>query len=141
MRVHIEQVPEVFDWVAARGQCSSPQMFLLLTERVKSDVALMKARLQNTNQTLTYTQVSDDAVVVAKERHEGGYMFGGRNVMLKRIPAGVQVDAKASEGAEERMFVALVILSSDGRCRYEIDREPMELWQVSKRALENLFFS
>jgi len=39
------------------------------------------------------------------------------------------------------LFEAKASLGFEGRCRYEVEGQPLELWQVSRKALEDLFFA
>jgi hypothetical protein len=136
----MEKIPETFDWVDARAKCSTEQMFSLLVERVTSDVESMKARIGSSHR-LTFNRIADDKVIVANERIEGGFAFNGRNVMFQRTKGGIVVDTEAQKGPGRALFTASVSLGPEGRCRYEVDGQPLELWQVSRKALEELFFS
>lgn len=137
----MEKIPEVFDWVTARGECSVGRMFVLLMERVESDVAQMQALLDTKRRRLTFNKVADDKVIVANEQVGVGHVFGGTGVMFKRTPSGVVVDIKTRNGPERILFEARLSLGLEGRCRYEIDGHAVELWQVSRKAMEDLFFS
>lgn len=138
----MEQIPETFDWVTARAKCSAEQMFILLVERIESDVTLMRDRLDKARYVVTLNKVAADKVIVAKQYTEGGRAYGGRNVMLKRTHSGITVDRlTAHETEPQPLFEASVFLGPEGRCRYEVSGQALELWQISRKALEDLFFS
>lgn len=136
----MDKVPEVFDWVTARGNCSVAQMFVLLAERIESDVKAMQAHLADSRQVLTFNRVADDKVIVSKQIKEGGFVFDPRNVSFERSQSGISVFTAGKDG-KRALFDANVSLGPEGRCRYEVGDQPLELWQVSRRALEGLFFS
>jgi hypothetical protein len=135
----MDKAPEVFDWVTARAECSAPQMFLLLIERVESDVKAMQARLDSGYQ-ITVNKVADDKFIVSKRHNEGGFAFGGHAVVVERTTSGIVAQLTNSQGTKQPFFSAKVLLGPDGRCRYEVSGEALELWQVSRMALEDLFF-
>jgi hypothetical protein len=78
---------------------------------------------------------------VAIEQIEGNFVFGGSGVMFKRTESGIVVDMETKGKPGRVLFEARAALGFEGRCRYEIDGQPLELWQISRRALEDLFFS
>ena len=136
------KVPETFEWVPARAKCSAEQMFTLLGARIESDAVAMKEQLKNTNYQVGFKKVAADSFVVSKQYLESGFSFKGRNVLVKRTATGIAVDALdiQKESSPRPLFEASVSLGLDGICRYEFDGQPLELWQVSKKALEDLFF-
>ena len=50
------------------------------------------------------------------------------------------VESESPSHERSPMFKAVARLQDDGRCRLEVDGAPVHVWQVSKRALEGLFF-
>jgi hypothetical protein len=135
----MDKAPEVFDWVTARAGCSAPQMFILLTERPESDVRAMQVRLGSGYQ-IKVNKVSDDKFIVSKLHNEGGFAFGGHAVVVERTTSGIVAQLTNSQRTKQPFFAAQASLGPDGRCRYEVSGEEMELWQVSRKALEDLFF-
>ena len=136
----MKQVPEVFDWVTARVECSVGRMFVLLTERVESDVTLMQAHVDKARRRLTFNRVADARFIVAVEQIDGNHVFGGRGVMFKRTNSGIVVDMKVSNKPDQVLFEAKAALSVEGKCHYEVAGQSLELWQVSRKALEDLLF-
>jgi hypothetical protein len=137
------EIPETFDWVPARAKCSAAEMFALLVMRIESDVTVRQDQLKNTNYVFSVKKIAADSVVVARQYIERGVSFRGRNVMFKRTPMGMAVDALVvdQETSPRPMFTASVSLGPEGRCRYVVDGQPLELWQVSQKALDGLFFN
>lgn len=128
----MKEVPQVFDWVTARSQCSALALFTMLVETVDSDVKAMNAlgRIRVECNRITQTKV-----VVARLTDDGD---ATGTVILERTQTGMR--ARYGAPSEAPLFDAVPSLQDDGRCRYEIDQAPHELWQVSRRALEGLFF-
>lgn len=55
--------------------------------------------------------------------------------------SGIEVEVEDERPARgEPLFTASVRMGDDGKCRLVIGDEEVKLWQVSKRALEPLFF-
>lgn len=139
----MESILETFDWVPARAKCSAEHMFTLLVARIESDVNAMQSCLDQSRYVLTLNKTAADRMIVAKQTVEGGRAYGGRNVMFKRTPSGVAVDTLTvhRETEPRPLFEATIALGPEGRCHYEVSGQPLELWQVSRKALEDLFFS
>ncbi len=116
-------------------------MFGLLMERVKSDVMAMQAYVDKTRRRIALNKIAGDRFIVAVEQIEGNQVFGGRGVMFKKTSSGIVVDAKGSNRADRALFEATVGLGVEGRCRYEVAGQSLELWQVSRKALEDLLFA
>jgi hypothetical protein len=107
-------------------------MFTLLVETVDADVKAMQAIAPDT---VALNQPAPTKIVVV--RKEGTEPIAG--IVFERIATGVVV--RESSQRATTLFVAKLSLAADGRCRYEVDGTALELWQVSRRALEDLFFS
>jgi hypothetical protein len=133
-----EPVPETLDWVTIRGTCSVEHLFRLLAETVDSDVKVMQERLNGSGLLLDCQTVSRSKVVVSKMNIASG-ITSGPNVVFEFTRAGITAQTNP-EG--KRLFLAKPSFSATtGKCKLEIDGHLLELWQVSRRALEDLFFS
>lgn len=133
----IEIVPKTCDWVTRRAECSVEKLFLLLVEVVESDVKVMHARSLPHGPSFTTNKPTSGKLVVMKMFPDS--TIAG-NVVFERTIGGIEVRMLKRARDEQALFTAKPSLSAEGECRLEIDYLPMELWQVSRRALEDLFF-
>jgi hypothetical protein len=125
-------VPETQDWVSCRAKCSLPSMFALLSEVIDSDVKAANANKLGDFRVSTPTDFK--RVVIREGESPRGVVFE-----LTRTEITVR-DTSPSGPAKHPTFFAAATLGVDGKCRLSIDGASMELWQISKRALEPLFF-
>jgi hypothetical protein len=132
----MENVPKTLDWVKARAECSLEHLFMLLREVVDSDVKAMQARKADHRRDFSLGDPNQSKFVVSKAA-EGEQPF--RGVIFERASQGIRVMSATRTGFEE-MFVAKPSLDVAGSCRLEVGGQPLELWQVSRKALEDLFF-
>ncbi len=130
----MDQIPEIFDWVTARAKCSIDRMFALLVETVDSDVKAIKAAGSDGGG-FELNRVSQSKVVVIRNDATGQTIEG---VVLEKTRNDIQI--RKSEIHAKPYIVAKVTLGPDGRCRFEVEGETLEPWQVSRRALEDFFF-
>jgi hypothetical protein len=129
-----ESVPKTLDWVKARTECSIERLFLLLIEVLRADVQSIQARSQGSTK-YTLDVPTDSSAAVIKEEDMGG-IRDRDGVVFRRTTSGIV----ARTAKNEVLFTAKPSLAINGDCRLEIDGQPLELWQVSRRALEPLFF-
>src|ERR1035437_9858872 len=86
------KVPETWDWIRSRSECSIQQMFTLLVQRIESDVKDMEAlaRARQAGSVFTLNRVSDRQAIVGRKDDMGG-VFQGRGVAFERIDNSVRV--------------------------------------------------
>jgi hypothetical protein len=126
---------EDFNWVVARCECSPNQVFETLKSQVKSDVEEREASLtqeQKLRYRFSFMPGRNDFSVLV----EGAGNIHGA-IKFGLTETGIVVFNE--QGME--MFGADVTISDDGECKLKIDGEEKDLWQVRKKALEQLFFS
>jgi hypothetical protein len=126
----------LFDWVKARAECSLPHLFGVLGEVVDSDVkAIQKIK---PDMKFTFSKPTATKVIVGKTWDAGGFS-SAESIVFELVDAGIAVKQGPTE---KRLLIARPTLDLDGECRLAIDgeRDGLELWQVSRRALEALFF-
>lgn len=128
-----EQFPSEMDWVSARLKCSVDGLLAQLRERAATDARTMQRLMEGSGVVWFVTPVSGRKFVAS--RHDGAF-----NVVFQADDSGIHVD---TGNANERtlLFSAKPSFGPTGNCRLEIDGVPLELWQVSQRALEGLFFN
>ena len=127
----------MFNWVKARSECSLERVFLVLSEVVASDV---KAR-QGLHDGAEYDHTRrDHKIIVSRTRDFGGGIKEAEGVVFERIKGSITVAAVDPKGNEVPLFAATPSLAPDGDCKLEVNGDSLELWQVSRKALEPLFF-
>jgi hypothetical protein len=131
------QIPKAFDWVNARFDCSLPCTFRLLADVVDSDVKAIQARVADA--TFTINRPTDsDKFIVSKTWNTAGFP-SGESIAFELLRRGISVkDVRTGK----QLFFAVPELTEAGDCKLHIEGEPnlLELWQVSRKALEALFF-
>ena len=131
-------MPEAsFDWVTARAECSAEQMFARLFDRVQADAQAIQARCGGGLE-IKFTR-STGKFGVSKRYDTSQGVVGGEGVLFEMTADGVAVVRVNPDGVRQTQFEASVQLDATGRCRY-VCQEPQELWQISRMALEPLFF-
>ena len=122
-----------FDWVKARAECSTTEMFNKLRLQVQKDVERWKALKVNSELKISM----DNEAGVFAVSVEGVAVYRGVRFILAED--AIVVDGIAPE---KRMFLASVTLSDDGECRLKITGKEKEydLWQFRKLALEWVLF-
>jgi hypothetical protein len=135
-----ESVPAVFDWVTARSKCSLKALFRLLVEVVESDTAVARGGLVPHAVEVKVNRLTEQKILVSVLRTVSGFAESS-GVMLELQSSDLVVTAVSPGGASDKaLFTGSARLWPDGQCRFEVNGHPLELWQVSQRALEHLFF-
>lgn len=122
-----------FNWVEARANCSLGNIFQILSEVVDSDVKAMNG-LHLTNLTFSLSSEAMRKIVVIRGRRRLETTVEVK-VVFELLPDRIKV----SQGSE-LVFFAVPSLSEEGECLLDVDGETLRLWQVSRKALESLFF-
>lgn len=136
----MSEVPTRLDWVAARAECSLPAIFLALAEVVQSDVESISRRVPTSTARFVFSRPTDLKLLVAKTWDAGG-VPDGDGIVFELVPDRV-IRVRTSRGSQD-LFACQPALQPDGACKLTVDGErgaPLELWEVSRRALERLFF-
>jgi hypothetical protein len=118
------------DWVRARAKCSLQAVFALLRESVDSDI-----------KTFNEVQPADNPVVLNSQR--------GKMIVARMGPTGIgenivfeleRSHITVRRGLEAVLFTAKPRLDDNGDCILDVNDQPLQLWQVSRKALEDFFF-
>ena len=129
-----ERKPDNFDWVKARADCSSAEIFTRLRMAITDDVEKRIALRKQSGTWFKFVASSDTRfAVVAEEpiiRTSKTVMFTVANGQIK-----------ATDGEGKDIFVGRPTLGDDGECRLKIGEASFDLWQIRKMALEDLFFN
>lgn len=120
------------DWVSARFYCSLQAVFETLAEVIKTD-AEVASKLFAPDRTFKVTVQPQKIIVVRAEREAGT----PSSIVLELSALGITVK-KGRSG--EPVFDARPVMNEEAECMLEVDDRPLKLWQVSRKALEDLFF-
>jgi hypothetical protein len=122
---------EEVNWVKARSECSLKRTFQTLSEVVDSDVKTANGLgLQAVG---FHAAFQHNRIIVRREENDDEL----RSVVFELSSAAIFV----REGQSKEMFSAKPRLSETGECLLEVDGQLYKLWQISQRALEDLFFA
>jgi hypothetical protein len=110
-------------------------LFRLLYEVVDSDVKAARIVRPDAG-TFELKKLSDTKFLVSRTREAG---IAVDVVVFELLGGKIAI----GHGQNSTMFMATPSLLSDGECRLEVagEPEPLELWQISRKALEDLFFA
>lgn len=124
--------PPDFDWVKARSECCAVEVFEKLKGLVQRDVTAINERRKGESVYFKFIPGNSNRFSVAA-MHEMDFQ-------RKNVDFTLANEEIVIAGADERPFTVTVGLGDDGECRAKIDGQEYDLWQVRKRALEELFF-
>jgi hypothetical protein len=126
-------IPKNFDWVKARSKCSLEEVFVNLGEVVDSDVKTTNSLSHKTGE-FAINRPNGKIVVVKTQQTSAK-----KSIVFELTNQGVCV--KEGLGGKH-LFLGKPSLIPSGDCKLQVDgeQEPLELWQFSRRALEDLFF-
>lgn len=126
-------MPENFNWVQARNECSLAQVFQQLYNDVIGDVEERKA-LPSRDAQLTFS-VTTGKGNFSVVRAINGSIPDSVNFVLSRSEIIAQDDRNTF------MLKATITLNNEGRCRLKVGDDELEQWQFRRKALEKLFFA
>ena len=93
-------------------------------------------RLTKTDNTVWIFNRQNGKIIV--QRSVDG--FADCSIIFTHSKADIAVKRSDHDGNATALFQAIPHLLADRRCTLEIDTAPVEIWQVSRRALDSLFF-
>lgn len=133
----MRETPKSFDWVKARSSCSLKAVFEVLSQVIASDVKSAND-LNRPGVSFALTNPAEDQLMVARS----GDADGGTEppAVLFELRANEIVATLPHRG--KTLFYAKPVLDGTGECLLEIegDHELKHPWQVSRKALDDLFF-
>jgi hypothetical protein len=128
-----------FNWVHARSECGLPRVFQILSEVIGSDVKAANA-LNRRGVKFQFTTEAAGKILAVRDRDFGGFneimvivieLASGKITVSRRVP---------NKASDEPLFYAVPGLNEEGECLLEVDGKSLKLWQVSRKALDDLFF-
>ena len=131
------KVPKTMDWVKARAECSIQSLFVMLEAVVEADA---KAANERAGRALRFkcSRQGAGTLLVIREYTGGGFVEG--EAVVFQVSEDTIVVSRRGPKLSEEMFKAKPHVDVNGECKFEVAGAPLETWQVSKRALEDLFF-
>lgn len=124
------------DWVAALLDCRAARQLDLLRERVESDVGTWTRSAEFQVAELTSSGPGEFEVSV---RATLGLPLEARVVFRLELEGFIRVVEYRGSEQGSRSFDARPVLE-DGECRFRVGEERLKLSEVSRRALQPLFF-
>lgn len=130
-----------FNWVKARADCNLDLSFRALRSVVKRDVQIaneIPALTQQGTKFVFHTEAQGHYPMFGVRRLMGGQSTGQAN--FEQLPHQITVDF-GSGSSRDALAVTALWDDEECACRLMVDGVPCEVWEVSRRALEWLFFS
>lgn len=124
----MHDIPQDLDWVNVRSKCTLACVFEMLKHQVEKDIATQNALPDHRQFEIVHGGSNSFTVM----RHDSTGIKGALFNLSEKI--------EVRTIKRELIFEAGITLNDAGRCLLEVDNQPRELWQVSRRALEKLFF-
>ena|SRR5271155_962837 len=120
-----------FDWITARSSCSLPKVFSTLRSQIEQDVKTRNS-LRPNNAPYEFSVGEDTSEITvrlaAKELNRSVTFSLADHAILVRDDQG------------SRMFEVTLSFDDSRKCRFKINGEEREFWQVRRMALEDLMF-
>lgn len=131
----MSEVPPDFDWVSARAKCAAADMFENLRQLAKTNVDQRNAfREPHAKGDRFYLR---DSSYGRRFTVDDSYGYSRRSVDFHLKPG----DVIAVLGLDATQnFNATLTLNDKGECKFKVNGDELDPWQLLKRALEPLFF-
>jgi hypothetical protein len=124
------EFPAEFDWVRECSRCSLKGALATLRETVSSDLNAFN-RLNPDKKFQLEAKEDGDKFIIRRPEHM-------RMVVFEIDPSGQrQIDIRNGPNVA---FSAIPEICPDGECWLKVGEQYFRFWQISKRALEALFF-
>ena len=130
------------NWVRARAECTAEKMFLLLAERVEADTKEISKLVDGRSVTFAYdppSEVNKPSFRVVRKRNAAGVNEGKAVTFELESNKIVVRDVDPRGDRSERLTVGYE-LDENGQCVFEIGSVRISTAEVSRKALESLFF-
>lgn len=126
-------------WVKARSECSLKSFFQMFSEVIDYDVKPAND-LKRTGVAFRLNRDIPGKLIVTRDRDLMGFEQS-RSVVIELLRGLIRAtEAQAADPVGKPMFSAIPILNDDGECLVEVDKKQLKMWQLSRLALEDLFF-
>jgi hypothetical protein len=132
--------PNYFDWVSARSKCSLESVFQLLRVAVDDDLQKVSS-LNRIGVKFDRSKQSPDTKIIVTRVLELTGFNESSHVIFELKTDRISVTKRIGNSPEaEPLFEAIPGLNEEGECLLRVKETPLKLWQVSRKALEELFF-
>jgi hypothetical protein len=123
-------IPQDFDWVQARANCSIAVVFKQLQLDIEGDIQAVNAarELPPSHAFQLLANTTGNVFVVSRPSDPN------REVKFFLIRDQIDITGLGMN------LVATLTLNNEGRCKLKIGEEELERWQVRRMTLERLFF-
>ena len=126
--------PHDFDWIAARSLCSIQHMFEELKIAIRQDVDTINAH-QGENTSSRHFRIVERAKLLKVFEEDA---FADYPPAVTFILAGEVIHVQ--DGENKEMFAIKIGLNDCGDCRYVVNGNERDSWQIRRQAFEELFF-
>jgi hypothetical protein len=139
---NMQPLPPDFDWIAARTKCSIGRIFEVLATVGEQDVKRAKAMLAETkrNSVGFHFERQGDIVLVIKERRNVTGSEARTVIRFSLQATEIEVDIKDAAKQQANLFTIKPSLNPEGTRKVVVNGQELDNWQVSRLALEDLFF-
>jgi hypothetical protein len=128
-----------FNWVEARAKCTPEEAFRALSRMVTSDVDAAN-RIGLRNLRFECIELSSTLLNVVRHQNYGSHEQPNANVSFQLTLEGIQITEHDYAGGVTRDFTTFPALSNEGTAVFRIGSRELHPWQLSREALEPLFF-
>jgi hypothetical protein len=130
-------IPKTRQWVTDLSNCSQEGAFLVLCEVIDSDVKEVNG-LQRHDVSFECTRPAAGKLIVIRTR--SGIAPGTASVVFELNRKEITATARDSAGAADLILSVTPNLNEEGDCTFNDGERNLYAWQVSRKALEALFF-
>ena len=120
-----------FDWVTQRSECSLPKIYKTLRTEVEADVNTRNGlRPANSLYEFSVEEHGSDFMVVLKTKDAKKFVtfsLAEHAIVVRDEQGNPMLEVKATFG-------------DDGKCKFNVNEQDRDLWQVRRMALEELLF-
>jgi hypothetical protein len=141
-----EQIPEKFDWVEARQNCSLGSEFIAIKADAEKNVERKNQLLKESSPSgkifpFACVAYREDAFQILRDFGGDPYaQFDPPKAIVFELNQG-SIQIKRFEGVKDTLLFEIKVgLDSRGKCMLKVGEESLYRWQVLHRALEGLFF-
>jgi hypothetical protein len=124
-------IPTNLDWVMERAKCSATSAFETLKLQIEEDVK-KRNDLKTPNDMFNLNIVGGSGVF--KVWVEG--ISGRRTVKFSQTSDGIRM----TDEIDRTILEGKLTFTIGGQCKYIVNGEELEFWQVRRKVLEPLFF-
>lgn len=124
------------NWVQSRANCSLDKTFRVLREMIDNDVKAANG-LKRSGVTFELNEPKGKLMVI---RERDLTSIKETACIVFELRSDKITVTERSDGTPKELFSAVPCLNEEGECLLEVEGQALQLWQVRRRALENLFF-